>query len=376
MDISIWLDDDGLVREAGPFAILERVVKWNGRGHLDSVKDGLLLYYQNKGILHPLNQAPTKTLLCPFCHISKSPRYGFHHDQSRMLPIDGYFEALLTRSKWIAICKYHYKELLDAGICVRAKGREPYKFSDQERKEIARSLTVFQNLNINKGMSTKIQGTLDFHLREVVNSLEGDGVKFSAHDVTQRLRKRINDGLIEITGRQYSTIGDSGGGTIRTQFVTHDEVRDQLHYFFDNGSFPNLDRTNNGRYFEYEPKGTAAASTSQFPASAALPPAAAAALAPPPVVPAPFAAYPPAAAAPLPPPPLSPYPKLEAFAARNKVSKPLLRIKFKGDYFKSRSGRSAFARKCDLTQALNNAGIKHEFDVALANGDAEIVEVI
>lgn len=94
----------------------------------------------------------------------------------------------------------------------------------------------------------RTQGTLDFHISAVVTSLTGDSKPFSAHDITARLRKKTNDGEIEIIGRPYVKIGG-----VDTQIINHAEVRDAVHALFETGTFPALSRENNGTYWTYSP---------------------------------------------------------------------------------------------------------------------------
>lgn len=89
----------------------------------------------------------------------------------------------------------------------------------------------------------------------------GNNVKFSAHDVTARLRELVlQQGVI---GAIYP-IDITETGTVMVQQyrvarIEHSDVREIVHALFDGGEIPAYSREMNGQYFEYIPDQTASA---------------------------------------------------------------------------------------------------------------------
>lgn len=271
-------------------------------------------------------------LVCPFCHITARARKHFRlTGYLDVAPVDGYFKAKLTHSKEIAICQEHYHVLRKRGIHVTANGREPYKITEIDR-QLINTLKSFQKPPIINSMTTKEQGSLDYFIRQVVGQFETDSRSFSALDVTNEIRRKVNQGESEVLGRPFETVGG-----ISTQRVNHTEVRDELHSLYDSGAFPNLTRSQGTGYLVYS-------------VAASLPPAA------------------PAVAATPSAPTLASPPAVSVLDPHFQKSPPVHRVKrvVDGKFLTLPSGRTVWKRRCDFTNGLNCT--KPEYKAAVKRG--------
>lgn len=242
-------------------------------------------------------------------------------------------------------------------------------------------------------MTKKVQATIDSHILGIIQSLETDTSPFTAHDITRKLRKRINDSELEILGRAYRPLS-LNGATIQTQDVDHAEVRDIVHAFFEDGKM-NSTRHNNGSYWTYTPTGTVPTPASALPGAlpGALPtpdPSSSGAFihgAPAPQLNVSGVIDPPRAVThltgcmPFPHtsfPAPAPLPKVDPLERLIQKDVTLLRLRHKASqrYLILPSGRTVWKRKCDLTSSVNHAsGVRDALKLAINSGDVEIVSV-
>jgi len=84
---------------------------------------------------------------------------------------------------------------------------------------------------------------------------------FSAHDVTKTLRKEVNSGRAKVDSVSATCHVDGEA----VQKIEHDEVRREVHRFYEAGNMPDYDRVDNGTFQEFKPK------AAQAPAPASSP---------------------------------------------------------------------------------------------------------
>jgi hypothetical protein len=94
-----------------------------------------------------------------------------------------------------------------------------------------------------------------------------NGKKFSAYDVTVRLRELVlQQGII---GAVYPIdIAETGTVFVQGQRVAkiqHDDVRHIVHELFTQGVFGEYNKEDNGQFFVYEPTGVAPTDTTSMP---------------------------------------------------------------------------------------------------------------
>src|SRR5581483_3101057 len=79
-----------------------------------------------------------------------------------------------------------------------------------------------------------------------VGELRSECSHFSIHDVTQRIRNKVNPGEWAFSDRPQETVED-----IVTYRVDHEEVKTIFNDLYANGILTNLTRQHNGSYYEY-----------------------------------------------------------------------------------------------------------------------------
>jgi hypothetical protein len=90
--------------------------------------------------------------------------------------------------------------------------------------------------------------TLNKAVEGTVANLIADKKTFSAHDVTQAIRKESNLGNYHIDSAETGTIYVHGGAVPQ---IKHSLVRECVHDIFNCGSMPGYERSFNGQYMEY-----------------------------------------------------------------------------------------------------------------------------
>lgn len=311
---------------------------------------------------------------CPFCSIinrSNQMHPGsiiYRNPRLEEELTDSRHEVCLSKTsdKWLPVCERHFNEQKAKGTIVRIYGMSPNKL-DSYDKSLANKLkkdglTVYQKPNVIVLDMNKTIDTLGNLIQEIVSSLIADNTAFSAHDVTTRLRSKINNGESEISGRPYRHLG-----SLHTQMVEHTEVKTDLDSLYASGSFPTLQRRNNsGGYFEYyvDSTSTAVPSSASPRYSGGSPTAPAA-------VSSPIVFAPPVAA------PSSPYPGLDALAKKSKgrSTRQLVSLKYGGLFLRAQSGRVSFSNRTNLIKAFAPSVTQKEIEDALAAGTAQIETV-
>ena len=98
-------------------------------------------------------------------------------------------------------------------------------------------------------------------LQDAVEGVVADFVKdskpFSAWDITQALRERVNSGLVTVA--VADTVHVNGKVVAR---IVHDDVKQMVHDMFAARQFPAYSSAWNGKYWEYNPITAATASAS------------------------------------------------------------------------------------------------------------------
>ncbi len=91
--------------------------------------------------------------------------------------------------------------------------------------------------------------TFNTAIETVVQELLMAGQAFTAHDITEELRKRAAAGTVFIDRDETGEIFINGNPQPR---IAHDEVREVVHDLFHQGKMTGFDRSNNGSYWLYE----------------------------------------------------------------------------------------------------------------------------
>ena len=106
-------------------------------------------------------------------------------------------------------------------------------------------------------MTTAVRKTLTQAVEdEIQQGFVQNGCEFSAHSITVNLRFKVNDGDIEIEGRQCEDVDG-----VTTQRIEHDEVRDIVHSLCGTHSLSGYERVWNplpqrGGYYSWAPIGS------------------------------------------------------------------------------------------------------------------------
>lgn len=96
--------------------------------------------------------------------------------------------------------------------------------------------------------------------------------KFSAHDVTKRMRELVSQPTTTVNPAETGTVHVAGKSVPK---IAHDDVREIVHELFSQGLLTGYDRIHNGTHFEYDTLAAIAAADSWAKAAAAAATAAA-----------------------------------------------------------------------------------------------------
>ena len=131
-------------------------------------------------------------------------------------------------------------------------GRKKWRSSKYQTASVSTSPTNTVPQRVTK-MAAPNKPTLVAAVESLLtNEFLATNKKFSAYDVTARLRE-----LIDVNSQSLPAIDTNETGTVyvhgrRIPRVEHEDVRDTIHEFYQQGKMTGYFRIHNGQYFEYE----------------------------------------------------------------------------------------------------------------------------